>query len=392
MTRSPSRRNFLAAGLAVPGVASASRLADSPKRSEVSLSTPVFQYRVLGKTGLKVTTVGFGCMITSDASVIERAADLGITYFDTARVYQQGNNERMVGAALKAKRNHITLSTKTAASTKAEALTDLDTSLKELGTDHVDVWYLHSKTRPDEITDDLIEAQQIAKKAGKIRFAGVSTHSGQATLIPFLARHEKIDVILSAYNFTMDPAVTAAIEEAAKAGKGIVAMKIMAGGFGGGKNRRNDGPNPYAERLKHPGAMAAVLRWVTHNPNVHTTVPSMTDMEQLDENIKAGVQPFSADDANLLTARRETIRPYYCNMCGDCDGQCRYGLPVKDVLRFGTYADGYGQFALGRERFLELSAEHTVIRCADCAGCTVHCPHGVNVTQRLTRAQELFAC
>ena len=120
----------------------------------------------------------------------------------------------MVGAALKNKRKDITLSTKSHAATKAEALTDLDTSLKELGTDHVDIWYLHAKSKAEEITDDLVEAQQIAKKAGKIRFAGVSTHSGQATLIPFLAKHEKIDVILSAYNFTMEPAITAALEEA----------------------------------------------------------------------------------------------------------------------------------------------------------------------------------
>lgn len=394
MAHSASRRNFLVAGLALPAVASASRSTGSCQQQSQphvqSSSDPVFQYRTLGKTGLKVTTVGFGCMITSDGSVIERAADLGITYFDTARSYQHGNNERMVGAALKNKRNKVTLSTKTPSDTKAEALADLDTSLKELGTDHVDIWYLHGKSRPEEITDDLIDAQQTAKRAGKIRFAGVSTHSGQAILIPFLARHEKIDVILSAYNFTMDPAVTAAIEEAAKAGKGIVAMKIMAGGIGGGRDHK--GPNPYAEKLKQPGAMAAVLRWVTRNPNVHTTVPSMTDMEQLDENIKAGVQPFSSDDAKLLSARREMIRPYYCNMCGQCDGQCRFGLPVKDVLRFGTYADGYGQFALGRERFLELSAAHTSVRCAHCPGCTVQCPHGVMVAQRLIRAQELFAC
>ncbi len=389
-----SRRTFLTVGLALPAVASATRSPD-PGQQETPTSAssgPVFQYRILGKTGLKVTTVGFGCMITSDGSVIERAADLGITYFDTARSYQQGNNERMVGAALKNKRKNITLSTKSGASTKVDALTHLDTSLKELGTDYVDIWYLHGKSRPEEITDDLIDAQQTAKKAGKIRFAGVSTHSGQATLIPFLARHEKIDVILSAYNFTMDPAVTAAIEQAAKAGKGIVAMKIMAGGAGGGRRRDNNGPDPYAEKLKQPGAMAAVLRWVTRNPNVHTTVPSMTDMEQLEENMKAGVQPFSADDAKLLTARREMIRPYYCNMCGMCDGQCRFGLPVKDVLRFGTYADGYGQFALGRERFLELPAEHTSVRCVACAACTVQCPQGVRVSERLIRAQELFAC
>jgi predicted aldo/keto reductase-like oxidoreductase len=347
---------------------------------------------VLGKTGLKVTTVGFGCMITSDGSVVERGADMGITYFDTARGYMQGNNERMVGAALKGKRNQVTLSTKSHAGSKADALADLDTSLKELGTDHVDIWYLHAKTRPEEVTDDLIDAQQTARKAGKIRFAGVSTHSGQASLIPWLAKHEKIDVILSAYNFTMAPDVTAALETAAKAGKGVVAMKIMAGGSGTGGRRGRGGSPGMAEKLRQPGAMSAVLRWVTRNPNVHTTVPSMTDMDQLEENIKAGVQAFSDADAKLLAVRREVMRPFYCNMCGQCDGQCRFGLPVHDVLRFATYADGYGQFALGRERFQELAPEHASVRCASCPGCTVQCPHGVLVADRLIRAQELFAC
>src|SRR5512136_2247792 len=142
-----SRRDFLALGLALPATA----LGSAPLPGLAGLEAPRpasepaggLSYRVLGKTGLKVTTVGFGCMITSDQSVIERAADIGITYFDTARGYQNGNNERMVGAALKAKRNSITLSTKTQARTKDAALKDIDTSLKELGTDHVDIWYLH---------------------------------------------------------------------------------------------------------------------------------------------------------------------------------------------------------------------------------------------------------
>ena len=104
-----SRRNFLLAGLAAPGAVLATRQSGSVPppalAAHTSVATPGLRYRVLGKTGLKVTTVGFGCMVTSDASVIERAADMGITYFDTARVYQSGNNERMVGAALKGKRN-----------------------------------------------------------------------------------------------------------------------------------------------------------------------------------------------------------------------------------------------------------------------------------------------
>jgi hypothetical protein len=383
-----TRRNFLVGGLGLPAMASAARSSSpEPLAPAAASSGPAFQYKTMGKTGLKVTTVGFGCMITSDGSVVERAADLGITYFDTARVYQAGNNERMVGAALKKKRKSIVLSSKTMSKTKEEALGHIDTSLKELGTDYLDIWYLHNKTSPADIKDELIEAQQIAKKAGKIRFAGVSTHSGQVELIPFLAKHPQVDVILTAYNFTLEPAIAGAIEQASKAGKGVVGMKVMAGGFGFLKP-----DNPAWTKLHRDGAMLAALKWVLRNPNIDTTIPSMTDNEQLDENLKAMAQPFSAADEKLLAGQLRRIAPLYCRTCGRCDGKCRQGLPVADVLRILSYADGYGQFALGRERFLELGPEHAAVRCASCSGCTVECPHGVRVRERVARAQELFAC
>jgi predicted aldo/keto reductase-like oxidoreductase len=390
MTR--SRRNFLASGLALPVVASAARSEQEPAAKPQSPakalpSVPQPRYKVLGKTGLKVTTVGFGCMITSDASVIERAADIGITYFDTARNYQSGNNERMVGAALKKKRKDVVLSTKTEGRTKEEALAQLDTSLKELGTDFVDIWYLHGKAKPEDVSDGLVEAQQIAKKAGKIRFAGVSTHAGQKELFPFLTKNPNIDVILTQYNFSMEPFMNEVIDQAAKAGKGIVAMKVMAGGF-----RRPQPGNLVQEKLKRDGAMLAALKWVVRNPNVHTTIPSMTDMDQLDENLRAFAQPFGANDEKTLALQMEHIRPLYCRMCGECDGQCRQNLPVADVLRFLAYAEGYGQFGLGRERFLQLDDAHTAVRCNECPSCTVQCPYGVHVAQRLIRAQDLFAC
>jgi hypothetical protein len=75
-------------------------------------------------------------------------------------------------------------------------------------------------------------------------------------------------------------------------------MKVMAGGTGTGRGR----PAPNAEKLKQPGAMAAALRWVTHNTNVDTTVPSMTDIDQLEENIKAMSEPFGAADEKRLAA------------------------------------------------------------------------------------------
>ncbi|SPE41250.1 Aldo/keto reductase [Candidatus Sulfopaludibacter sp. SbA3] len=386
----PSRRNFLAAGLALPAVASASRpsqSAQAPSQTQTKPSDSGFRYATLGKTGLKVTTVGFGCMVTADGSVIQRAADMGITYFDTARSYQSGNNERMVGSALGNKRKDIVLSSKTGANNKAQALQHLDTSLTELGTDHLDIWYLHGKTTIAAVTDDLIEAQQAAKKAGKIRFAGVSTHGGQRDLLPFLAKHSQVDVILTTYNFTMEPFMKDVIAEASQAGKGIVAMKVMAGGF-----RRLQADDPNYKRLHNDGGMLAALKWAISNPNVHTTVPSMTDMDQLEENIKAMAHPFDDNDRKILARQMERIGPLYCRMCGECNGSCRQGLPVEDMLRFLTYADGYGQFPLGRERFLELPQEQTSVKCSACPGCTVQCPYGVKVAARMIRAQELFAC
>jgi len=386
MTYSTSRRGFLSTGLALPIVGLGSKLGPFRSPNFPSDDSSVkLDYRTLGKTGLKVTTLGFGCMITSDPSVITRAADLGINYFDTARVYQHGNNEKMVGAALKAKRKDLVLSTKTPSSDKESALKDLDTSLRELGTDYVDIWYLHGKDKPSQINDDLIEAQQIAKKAGKVRFAGVSTHSGQKEVLPWMAQKGVFDVVLVAYNFTMDAGMDAALETAAKGNLGIVGMKVMAGGF----RMLKPGDSNY-EKLHRDGALLSALKWTLKNKNVHTTIPSMTDMDQLDDNLKAMSQPFGAPDEKLLAAKLDVIKPLYCRLCGECEGTCAKGLHVEDTLRFLTYAEGYGQFALGREHYQALSVVQQQVRCGACDECTVKCRHGVNVAARMTRAQELF--
>jgi predicted aldo/keto reductase-like oxidoreductase len=117
----------------------------------------------------------------------------------------------------------------------------------------------------------------------------------------------------------------------------------------------------------------------------------MTDIDQLEENFKIMGQAFTDADTKVLTAALEEVRPYFCSMCGKCDGQCPKGLPARDLVRFVMYADGYGQFGLGRENFQRMSAEHQAIRCGDCASCAIHCPNGVLVAEQATRAQELFA-
>ena len=381
-----SRRSFLAAGLALPAVASGSSRSEqsqSPSQPPVRPSSrTALQYRTLGKTGLRVTTVGYGCMITSDPTVITRAVDMGINYFDTSRNYQGGQNERMVGVALGEKRKDIFLASKCDTRTGPEILAELDTSLKELNTDHLDVWHLHGLSNPAQISDELLEAQHKAKQQGKIRFMGVSTHNLPAIVDRVL--EAKLEVVQVQYNFASDASYGPAIEKLNEAGVGVIAMKVMARAGGRGRG---------AVRPPRPTGFApAALKWAIHNPAIATTVPSMTDIDQLEENFKVMSERFTDADAKVLSARLEEIGPYFCRMCGQCDGKCPKGLPVADMVRFVMYADGYGQFPLGRENFLKMPAEHQNVRCSDCTTCAVQCPNGVHVAARLSRAQELFAC
>lgn len=401
MEQSFSRRGLLTAGLALPAAA----FAEPPQAASGEAK---IAYRTLGKTGIKVTSLSFGCMTTSDASVIEHAADAGIIHFDTARGYQNGNNERMVGTALKGRRQKVVISGKSARKTRQEALTELDTSLRELATDYLDIWYLHMKNDPAEVTDDLLEAQRTAKKAGKIRCAGVSTHFNMDRMLHYLAQQGQTDVALTTYNFAMRSVaadmnanttapktdMTTVIREARKAGMGIVVMKTMAGGIN--RVQRGDRlygaePQTLVKRLGQPGAALAAIKWALRNESVDTAIVCMTDHDQLQENLRAMSEPFSEKDGTLLSEQLARIGPAYCRMCGTCQGVCEKGVPVADMLRFLTYAEGYGQFAMARERFLELPDHVRSVRCADCSSCSVDCPNGVQVREHVGRAQELFA-
>lgn len=372
-----SRRNFLAGGLAVPiaGIANtrAPQASPAPAPRPAMPGAAAVRYRTLGKSGLKVSTVGYGCMITSDPSVISRAVELGITYFDTARGYQSGNNERMVGAALKGSRDKIVLSSKSEAKTAAQALTELDTSLKELGTDHLDIWYMHSRDKVEQIPDELVTAWEKVKQQGKILHVGISTHKPNA-IVDRVLEVGKFEVVLSTYSFAVGTANDPAYKKLSEAGIGMVAMKVIA---------------PAARARKPDGPLAA-LKWVLRDTRFATTIPSMTDMEQLEMNFRAMAEPFGAADEKVLAQIDEEIRPLYCRMCNQCTGKCPKGVPVAETIRYLSYADFYGQFALGREHFLALPEEARGVRCRDCGSCQVRCPNGVHVAERLMRAQELF--
>jgi predicted aldo/keto reductase-like oxidoreductase len=383
MNLDSSRRNFLRVGLALPAVGLAG--ARPSAAFEAPSSIP---YRTLGKTGLKVCPVGFGTGFTPEPSVIARAVDLGVNYFDTASDYANGNSERLVTQGLKGvPRDKVVVVSKTPARTRGVFMADLEASLKNLATDRIDIWLLHGKSKPEEVPDELLEAGSAAKKQGKIRFFGVSTHDLNLMADHFV-KAGNIDAVTFTFNFTMGAGKDAAIAKLSKAGIGLTAMKVMAA-YGGGLPRMPKGggePPPTALDNALPA-----LKWVLRNPLVATTIPGVRDVDMLELNIRALSEKFTAEDEKRLVARSEAIRPYYCRMCYSCRGQCPKGMPVQDQLRILAYADFYRDFPLAQRSFAALPKEVRELRCADCAACSVHCPNGVRVADRLIRAQELLA-
>ncbi len=372
-----SRRRFLQAGLVLP----AAGLVAAHSAADYGQAAAGADYRMLGNTGLRVSAVGSGVGITPDPAVIARAIDLGVNYFDTARGYGAGKSEEITGAALKGKRHKVVLATKTDARTKSDVLKDMDASLKALGTDYVDIWHLHSRDTPESITDEAVEACEMLKKQGKARFIGVSAHDINAVVDKILGVG-KFDVVQTTYSYAIGaPFRNAAISRMHNAGIGIVAMKVViaVAGF-----------VPREIDLPPEGPLAAV-KWVLLNPAISTTVPYTKNIAELEMNVRAMTEPYTAQDEKLLYVRNQEIRPLYCRMCYECRGKCPKGVPVTDIMRFLAYYDFGGNLQQARESFALLPKEIRDIRCSDCDSCAVKCPNGVEVRSRLIRAQTLLA-
>jgi uncharacterized protein len=374
-----SRRKFLQAGLVLPAAGFvASHYSDAVGQAPAGLA-----YRTLGKTGLKVTGVGCGMGLIPDPAVLVRAVDLGVNYFDTARVYEKGKSEEIAGAALRSRRNKIILASKTDALTKADVIKDMDDSLKALRTDHVDIWHLHSRDTPDTITDEAVEAQEMLKKQGKTRFIGISAHDINA-VVDKIIRLGKHDVVQTTYSYPIGTDRNAAIHKLHEAGIGVVAMKVIVAlaGFMPSKNKMRV--------LKDQGPLAAV-KWVLLNPDISTTVPYAKSIAEVEMNFRAMTEPYTPQDEKMLFARNEEIRPFYCRMCYECKGKCPNGIPVTDELRYLAYNDFAGDFRQARGNFMQLSQEIRNVKCRDCTSCAIECPNGVEVRNRLIRAQDLLA-
>jgi aryl-alcohol dehydrogenase-like predicted oxidoreductase len=339
--------------------------------------TPNLEYRTLGKTGLKVTAVSMGVMNCSDPTVLLRAFDLGINFYDTADCYMHGHNEEMVGKAFEGKRQRVLIQTKVHAHDEKKMRASVERSLRRLRTDYIDVLVWHGHSSPDEVSDPrLFEFMSKMKKEGKVRFTGFSAHSRMASLLREAAKSNLHDVALVSYNFTHSRDLKEAVALAAKSGMGIVAMKTQAGGY---KKEKMGGLSPHQ----------AALKYVLMDQNVSCAVPGVTTIEQIEECAAVMGASFSKGDLDALKQYQSFLQGRICTMCGGCIGECPYGVSQGDLLRLVMYHDGYENDSLLRESFQMITGQD-IQRCSECPTCSVICRRGLDIKTQIKMAQEFI--
>jgi uncharacterized protein len=344
---------------------------------------PAPVYRTLGRTGMKITVVGFGAMLTPEPEVIGVAFDHGVNYVDTARKYMGGKNEEIVAKALKGRRDKIHVATKTPPSsvTKAEIIADVEASLKALETDYIDVIQLHNVTEKDRLFNaETREALVKLKTQGKVRFFGITTHKNQADILNALVDDPDhfFDTALIAVNFKSESDIFQAIERAAKANVGIIAMKTQAGGYA-------------TEALGKISPHQAALKWILQNKNITAAIPGMKDLSHLKEDIAVMGMPFDIADARILKTYDAAVASYYCHLCGKCEETCSLGVEISTVNRSLMYAEGYKSLDLARATYREISVNASALACTNCSECTAQCVNGLNIRVKMDRARQLLA-
>jgi predicted aldo/keto reductase-like oxidoreductase len=274
--------------------------------------------RALGRTGEKLSFIGFGGIVVKDATTeqaaerVRLAIDAGINYFDVAPTY--GNAEEMLGPALEPHRKDVFLACKTQKRTKADALAELDQSLKKLRTSHFDLYQHHAVTKTEDVKTifgpgGAMEAFEEAKKAGKVRFLGFSAHSVEAATA--LIDGYDFDTILFPVNFAtwhagnFGPQV---LEKAKAKGMGILCLKAMAKGRLEGERRYE---KCWYEPLDDPAEAALGLRFTLSHPVTAAVPPGDEGLFQMAVKLARDFQPLTDDEAKTLKARAAAGTPLF---------------------------------------------------------------------------------
>ena len=332
------------------------------------------EYRVLGKTGLKVSRMGFGGSpiqridAEGTKALMQSLVEAGVNFIDTARGYTV--SEEYLGYALEGIRDKFILATKTMSRDKEGMAKDIETSLKNLRTDYIDLYQIHNAT-PAQLEQVMapggaLEALMEAKAAGKIGHIGVTAH-GLETFKMALDL-DWVETLMFPYNI-VETQGEELIRQCSEKNVGFICMKPLAGG------------------AIEDATLA--LRFICDNPNVTVAIPGMADPKELDQNIAAccDTAPLSSEEKAKILEVRSALGTQFCRRCNYCQ-PCPQGVNISGCFLFEGYLDRYGlgEWAKGRYDAMPKHASD----CVGCGACEDRCPYNLPIRDMLKRVAQKF--
>ncbi len=332
------------------------------------------EYRILGKTGLKISRMGFGGIpiqrIDREGTkkLMELLKNAGVNYIDTARGYTV--SEEFLGYALEGIREHFILATKSMARDHSGMAKDIDISLKNLRTDHIELYQVHNPTMGQLDTvcapGGALQALLEAKQAGKIGHIGITTHAldvfEKALELPW------VETIMFPYNIVENQGEHL-MEKCREKNIGFIAMKPLAGG------------------AIENGRLA--MRYICAKDAVTVVIPGMAEEKEVLENIAAcdDPTPLTYEEKAEINEIRSALGTNFCRRCNYCQ-PCAAGINISGVFLFEGYLSRYGleDWAKGRYAALPVKAS----ACMGCGACEDRCPYRLPIREMLKTAAERF--
>jgi predicted aldo/keto reductase-like oxidoreductase len=405
------RRTFLQAGAAAaasalsltPGLA-AQEGAGTSKAAAGPLPK-----RPLGKTGVEVTVLEQGAARANLQQIFRYSFARGIRVFDTAKVYGTEPEFKKWFDREPAVRKEIFLVTKDLPRAPREMIRMLDQRLATLGTDYVDLFFIHGLGDAHKLDDainlvksrEFKEVAETIRKSGKAKFIGFSSHHRErAAIIQAAAEGGIVDAIMLQYRpwLDKDSALNKALDAAWKKGIGLISMKQIASQFFGDAPRGNILDEVLAkvpmlaERKLTP--FQGLLHAIWTDERISTVCVSMKNTDQIRENADAARRFEPVKAADLLQLRDAAIA-HGPMLCASCDGRCAAAAGTRaelgDLTRFLTYYECHGDRAEARRQYAALPPEARDWSGADLDAARAACPERLDFARLLPRVDKYLA-
>lgn len=332
------------------------------------------EYRILGKTGLKISRMGFGGIpiqridAQGTKALMQQLVDAGVNYIDTARGYTV--SEQFLGEALEGIRDKFVLATKSMARNKEGMAADIETSLGNLRTDHIELYQVHNPNMEqlEQVIAEggALEALLEAKAAGKIGHIGLTAHSLE--VFEKALTLDWVETIMFPYNI-VETQGEALIAACAEKNIGFIDMKPLAGG------------------AIEDAALA--MRFVVANPAVDVVIPGMADPAEIEQNLAAvnNEAPLSEEELAAIDQVRAQLGTQFCRRCNYC-APCTVGIAIPNVFLMQGYLERYGLAGWAQSRYDAMPVKASA--CIQCGACEPRCPYQLPIREMLKVAAEKF--